>query len=257
MSVGNDILLEARGIVKHFAGLVALNGLDFTVRQGELLGLIGPNGAGKSVMVNIITGLYAPTEGTVFYHNENITGLRPDLIVKKRITRTFQISTLFFDLSVIDNISMGVRTTSEVGLWEAIFKTRSNREKDEKIRRQAENIIELLHLNRHAEEYARNLPYGLQKVVAIGIALAGSPELLILDEPLTGLITSEAEEVMARIDGLHRQGLTVMIIEHNMRAVMGHCNRVMVLNFGNKIAEGTPAEIRKNREVIKSYLGGS
>ena len=152
---------------------------------------------------------------------------------------------------------MGVRTTSEVGLWEAIFKTRSNREKDEKIRRQAENIIELLHLNRHAEEYARNLPYGLQKVVAIGIALAGSPELLILDEPLTGLITSEAEEVMARIDGLHRQGLTVMIIEHNMRAVMGHCNRVMVLNFGNKIAEGTPAEIRKNREVIKSYLGGS
>ncbi len=257
MSPGIDILLDVKGIVKHFAGLVALNGVDFEVRRGDLLGLIGPNGAGKSVMVNIITGLYAPTEGAVFYHNENITGLRPDLIAGKRITRTFQLSTLFFDLSVIDNISMGVRTTSGVGLWEATFKTSSNRQKEGQIREQAERILDLLHLNRHAQEYARNLPYGLQKVVAIGIALAGDPELLILDEPLTGLITSEAEEVMARIDGLHRQGLTVMIIEHNMRAVMGHCNRIVVLSFGNKIAEGTPEEIRKNRDVIKSYLGES
>lgn len=257
MSSANDVLLEVRGVVKQFSGLVALNGVDFAVRRGDLLGLIGPNGAGKSVMVNIITGLYAPTQGTVLYKNENITGLRPDLIAKKHISRTFQLSTLFFDLPVIENISMGVRHTSEVGLLEALFKTPSNREKDRQILQQAEKIIDLLHLGRYAYEYARNLPYGLQKVVAIGIALAGNPELLILDEPLTGLITAEAEEVMAQIDALHKQGVTAMIIEHNMRAVMGHCNRIVVLSFGNKIAEGTPQEIRKNREVVKSYLGES
>ncbi len=144
-----------------------------------------------------------------------------------------------------------------MGLLEGIFKTGSNRRKERRIQEQAEKIIGLLKLERHAREVARNLPYGLQKVVAIGIALAGNPELLILDEPLTGLIASEAEEVMARIDGLHRQGLTVMIIEHNMRAVMAHCNRIIVLSFGTKIAEGTPEEIRKNRDVIKSYLGES
>jgi branched-chain amino acid transport system ATP-binding protein len=257
LSRGDGELLEVKGIVKHFTGLVALNGVDFAIRPGELLGLIGPNGAGKSVMVNIITGLYPPTAGAVFYRGENITGLRPDLIARKGISRTFQLSTLFFDLSVFDNIALGVRATAEVGLWEAILRTRSNREKDQRIQAQAERIIQILHLERQAHEWARNLPYGLQKVVAIGIALAGDPELLILDEPLTGLITSEAEEVMARIDGLHKQGLTVMIIEHNMRAVMGHCNRIVVLSFGNKIAEGTPEEIRRNRDVIRSYLGES
>lgn len=252
-----ETVLEVKGVVKHFAGLVALNGVDFAIRQGDLLGLIGPNGAGKSVLVNCITGLYPPTAGNVLYKKEDITGLRPDLIVRKHISRTFQQSTLFFDLPVIDNISMGVRTTGEVGLWEGIFNTGSNRQKERQIQEQAEKVIGLLKLERHAHEAARNLPYGLQKVVAIGIALAGNPELLILDEPLTGLITAEAEEVMSRIDGLHKQGLTVMIIEHNMRAVMAHCNRLVVLSFGTKIAEGTPEEIRKNRDVIKSYLGES
>lgn len=255
--MGNDTILEVQGIVKHFAGLVALNRVSFGINQGDLMGLIGPNGAGKSVLINVITGLYPPSEGTVFYKRENITGLRPDLIVKKNISRTFQQSTLFFDLPVIDNISMGVRTAAEVGLWEGIFKTRSHRQKDKGVREQCEKTMQLLNLDRHAYEYARNLPYGLQKVVAIGIALAANPELLILDEPLTGLITAEAEEVMTRIDSLHRQGLTVMIIEHNMRAVMGHCNRIVVLSFGTKIAEGTPQEIRQNRGVIQSYLGES
>jgi len=257
LRLAQEILLEVRGIVKNFAGLVALNGVSFAVQQNDLLGLIGPNGAGKSVLVNIITGLYRPSQGTVLYKKENITGLRPDVIARKHISRTFQLSTLFFDLPVIDNITMGVRTTSEVGLLEALCKTGSNRQKEKRIREQAEKIIDLLKIGRYAHEYARNLPYGLQKVVSIGISLASNPDLLILDEPLTGLIPAEVEEVMTCINSLHGRGLTVMIIEHNMRAVMGHCNHIVVLNFGTKIGEGKPEEIRQNREVIKSYLGES
>jgi branched-chain amino acid transport system ATP-binding protein len=252
-----DALLEVSGIIKHFAGLTALNDVSFVVHQDDLVGLIGPNGAGKSVLANIITGLYRPNDGAVLYKKEDITGMRPDLIVKKLISRTFQLSTLFFDLSVIDNIMMGVRMTSEVGLLEAIFKTSSNRQKEKKILERAEKISDLLKLGPYTHKHVGSLPYGLQKVVSIGIALAGKPDLLILDEPLTGLITAEVEEVMACIDYVHTQGLTVLIIEHNMRAVMGHCNRIVVLNFGMKIAEGTPEEIRQNEEVIKSYLGKS
>ncbi len=253
----NRPILEVKNIAKRFAGLIALKEVNFHIEEGDLLGLIGPNGSGKSVLVNCITGLYPPSEGRIVYNGEDITGLRPDLITKKHITRTFQQSTLFFDSSVIDNISMGVRIISEVGLWEGIFKTSSNRQKEKQIQAEADKIISLLSLERHVHEYARNLPYGLQKIVAIGIALAGSPKLLILDEPLTGLITSESEEVMARIDSLHKSGMNVMIIEHNMRAVMNHCNRIVVLSFGMKIAEGKPEEIRRNRDVIKSYLGES
>jgi branched-chain amino acid transport system ATP-binding protein len=253
----NERLLEVEGIVKSFAGLMAINELSFAVHRGDLLGLIGPNGAGKSVTVNVITGFYRPNRGSVRYRREEITGLRPDLIVRKKISRTFQHSTLFFDLSVIDNISMGVRTTSEVGLMEAVFKTGSNRQKEKRIRERAEEVIALLKLERHAYEEAKRLPYGLQRVVSMGTALAGNPDLLILDEPLTGLISAEVEEVMDRINYLHTRGLTVMIIEHNMRAVMGHCNRIVVMTFGTKIAEGTPQEIRQNPEVIKSYLGVS
>ncbi|MHB8783136.1 MAG: ABC transporter ATP-binding protein [Desulfobacteria bacterium] len=248
-------MLEVNGIVKRFAGLTALNGVSFRVQRGELLGLIGPNGAGKSVMVNTISGLYRPNEGDILYKNENITGLRPDLIARKKINRTFQHSTLFFDLPVIENISMGVPMTSEVGLVDAVFKTGSYRRKERRIREEAERIVDLLKLGRHAVSTAGSLPYGLQKVVGIGIALAGGPELLLLDEPLTGLISAEVDEVMGCIDRVNAAGVTVLIIEHNVRAVMSHCNRIVVLDFGAKIAEGTPAEIRRNAEVIKSYLG--
>ena len=248
-------LLEVDGIVKTFAGLIALNGVSFRVRKGDLLGLIGPNGAGKSVMVNTITGMYRPTRGAIRYKKEDITGLRPDLIVRKRINRTFQNSTLFFDLPVIENISLGVPRISEVGLVEAILKTGSNHRKERRIREEAERIIDLLKLGRHAFSEARSLPYGLQKVAGIGIALAGDPELLLLDEPLTGLISAEVDEVMGCIDRVNAAGVTVLIIEHNMRAVMSHCNRIVVLNFGTKIAEGTSEEIQRHPEVIRSYLG--
>jgi len=253
----NETLLELKSIVKQFGGLVALKDVSFSIQRGDLLGLIGPNGAGKSVAVNVITGLYKPTEGSVLYRNQDITKLRPDQIVRKGISRTFQNSTLFFEMTVMENIMMGIRTTSEINLLEAIFKTRSNQKKDRIIKQRAEEIIDLLHIGRHAQEEAGQLPYGLQKVVSIGIALASNPELLILDEPLTGLIASEVDEVMSLIRGLHEKGLTVMLIEHNVRAVMSNCHRIVVLSVGEKIAEGVPREIQQNEQVIKSYLGGA
>ena len=239
--------------MKRFAGLTALNGVGFHVDRGDLLGLIGPNGAGKSVMVNTITGQYAPTKGNVRHRTEDITGLRPDLIARRGIRKTFQHSTLFTELSVIDNLSVGVPAVRDVTLADALLGTA--RKKELRVRAEAERVLELLNLTRHAGALAGSLPYGLQKIVGMGIALAGAPELLLLDEPLTGLISAEVDEVMACIDRVNASGITVLIIEHNVRAVMGHCNRIVVLNFGSKIAEGTPAEIGRNADVIASYLG--
>lgn len=248
-------LLEVFDVDKVFGGLVALNRVNFKVREGALFGLIGPNGAGKSVMVNVITGMYRPTRGEIHFDGEPITGLRPDRIIQRGVSRTFQHSTLFFKQTVRDNIRMGVRIISQVGLFESALGTSSAKEKDRLIDARSEEVMDFLGLSRFADEVAGNLPYGLQKIVAIGIAIAPDPKLLILDEPLTGLIASEVDEVMGHISRLNQEGVTVFIIEHNMRAVMGYCDRVMVLSFGNKIAEDSPKEVQKNPQVIKSYLG--
>ena len=248
-------LLTVEGVEKTFGGLKALTGVGFQVNQGDFFGLIGPNGAGKSVMVNVITGMYRPTRGSIRFGGQEVTHLRPDRIIQAGISRTFQHSTLFFDFTVEENIMMGVRATSQVGLWESIAGTGSCQRKDQVIKQRAHEVMKALELERFAGEKAANLPYGLQKVVSIGIAMAPRPRLLILDEPLTGLIAAEVDQVMAHIAQLKKEGITIFIIEHNMRAVMGFCNRIMVLSFGNKIAEGSPVEIQRNPDVIKSYLG--
>ena len=248
-------LLEVKKVVKRFGGLMAVDGVSFEVRSGDFFGLIGPNGAGKSVLVNIITGLYQPTKGSVILDNRDVTNLKPHLRHQLGMSRTFQHSTLFFDLPVLENIMMGVRAIAEVGLWGTLGNTEAHRRTDEEIRVVAEESVELLGLKRYRTEMAGNLPYGLQKIVSIGMAVASKPKLLLLDEPLTGLIAAEVDDVMGRIASLNSQGITVLIVEHNMRAVMSCCNRIMVLSFGNKIAEGSPDEIRRDEKVIKSYLG--
>ncbi len=248
-------LLEIRGVVKRFGGLLALDGVGFEVRPGDFFGLIGPNGAGKSVLINIVTGLYKPTRGSVIFDGRDVTSLRPHLRHQLGMSRTFQHSTLFFELSVLENIMMGVRAISGMGLWGTLANTRANHLSDEEIGVVAEEAVDLLGLKRYRTETAGKLPYGLQKIVSIGMAVASKPKLLLLDEPLTGLIASEVDEVMRHISLLNRQGITVLIVEHNMRAVMGYCNRIMVLNFGIKIAEDQPSEIRRNEKVIRSYLG--
>ena len=223
--------------------------------QGDFFGLIGPNGAGKSVMVNVISGMYKPTQGQVQFDGQVITGMRPDRIINQGLSRTFQHSTLFFDLSVRENITMGVRGMGRLGLLGTVLGTGATKSLDQAINERAQEVVDLLELAPYAEEKAANLPYGLQKVVAIGIAVAPKPKLLVLDEPLTGLVAAEVDQVMDHIAGLNQQGVSIFIIEHNMRAVMGYCNRIVVLSFGQKIAEGVPAEIQRNPEVIKSYLG--
>lgn len=248
-------LLEIRGVVKRFGGLMALDGVSFEVRPGDFFGLIGPNGAGKSVLINIVTGLYKPTRGSVIFDNRDVTNLRPHLRHQLGMSRTFQHSTLFFELSVLENIMLGVRAISEVGLWGTLGNTGAKRRRDQEIGVVAEQAVELLGLKKYRTEPAGKLPYGLQKIVSIGMAVASQPKLLLLDEPLTGLIASEVDDVMGHIASLNRQGITVLIVEHNMRAVMSYCNRIMVLSFGNKIAEGLPNEIRRDENVIKSYLG--
>lgn len=253
--MADQSILRVENVSKHFGGLVALSGVSFHIEKGDFFGLIGPNGAGKSVMVNVVSGLYRPSQGHVEFDGRQITGLRPDRIIREGLSRTFQHSTLFFELSVRENIMMGVRTMADMGLAEAILGTSSAREKDQAIEERSQEVIELLGLEQQAGELAANLPYGLQKVVAIGMAIAPKPKLLILDEPLTGLVAAEVDQVMGHIAGLNQQGMTIFIIEHNMRAMMSYCNRMVVLSFGNKIAEGTPNEIQRNREVIKSYLG--
>ncbi|MCB2228693.1 MAG: ABC transporter ATP-binding protein [Desulfarculaceae bacterium] len=248
-------ILRVSEVGKNFGGLEALTEVSFAVETGEFFGLIGPNGAGKSVMVNLISGMYRPSRGQITFDGQLITGLRPDRIIKMGLSRTFQHSTLFFDLTVRQNIMMGVRELAGVGLLESIMRTAGARAKDRDIEARAQEVMETLDLSGQAEEKAANLPYGLQKVVAIGIAIAPRPKVLVLDEPLTGLVAAEVDQVMGHIAALNRQGMTIFIIEHNMRAMMHHCGRMMVLSFGNKIAEGAPSEIQKNPEVIKSYLG--
>ena len=248
-------ILDVRGILKSFGGLVAVNNVSFKINTGELLGLIGPNGAGKSVLLNTIAGLYEPENGSIIYEGRDLTGWRPDKLVAKGLVRTLQLSTLFFELPVIDNVMLGTPESKSVSLVEAIANNASKRKKDKVIEEKALRILEFLDLTHAKNELSKNLPYALQKHVALGIALATNPKLLLLDEPLTGMDMAEVPMVMDKICHIHDSGITILLVEHNMRAVMRYCERLLVLNLGCLIAEGSPSEIQQNPEVIKSYLG--
>jgi branched-chain amino acid transport system ATP-binding protein len=249
-------LLELKNVSKHFGGLAAINQLDMAAGEGEIVGLIGPNGAGKTTVFNVVTGFYRPDRGKVLLDGEDISGLEPHFVAKRGIVRTFQLTTLFSGLTVLDNVLVGLHLVSRLGFREAIFDTRAYRDKEKKIKQDAMDILAFIGLGGLESELARNLPYGRQRLLSISIALAARPRLLLLDEPLAGMNPREVTTMMDLIRLIRdRRGVGIVLVEHNVRAVTSLCERIVVLNFGQKIAEGSAEEIRQNQDVINAYLG--
>lgn len=248
--------LEVRNLTKHFGGLVAVNDLSFDVEKGEILGLIGPNGAGKTTVFNIISGVLRPTSGRVFFDGEDVTGLLPHRIAQRGISRTFQLTSLFNEFPSVINVLTGFHMQSKAGFLRTLFHTSYTRQEEAGFMQKSMEILKALGIEDIALQGAANLPHGYQKALGMAMALATEPELLMLDEPVTGM---NPEEVRLQLDRVRKirsdMGLSVILVEHNMRAVMGVCDRIIAVNFGRKIAEGTPAEIRESQEVIEAYLG--
>jgi len=245
-------LLEATHLTKHFGGLAAVNRVDITVEEGEIVGLIGPNGAGKTTCFNLLSGFLPPTAGTIIFNGEDITGLKPHQIVARGLVRTFQLTTLFQDMTVLENVLLGLHLACRRGLGQVLWH-RHAFPPDEITR--SHEVLEFTGLASHAEQLAKNLPHGHQRTLGIAMALAARPRLLMLDEPVTGMNFEESQRIMGLVQTIRDQGTTILLVEHNMRAVMSTCERIVVLSFGQKLAEGTAAEVSTNRDVIAAYLG--
>ena len=249
-------LIELHEVSKFFGGLAAVSQFSFVVEAGEILGLIGPNGAGKTTTFRVITGDYPPSGGQVVFEGRNISGLPPHRVARLGVVRTFQLNTLFPNLSVLENVELGRYLHSDLKLVGALFNSVSNRRKEKRLGRVSEELLEFMGLYGFKDELALNLPHGHQRALGIAIALAAQPKLLLLDEPLTGMNPSEVESMLGTIRRIRDESeTTIVVVEHNMKAVMALCERLVVMNFGQKIAEGPPQEITNNKDVIEAYLG--
>jgi len=249
-------ILEINGLTKRFGGLAAVNDVSFNVREGGIVGLIGPNGAGKTTIFNLITGVYKVTEGSIRFGGKPITNVEPFKIADKGITRTFQNIRLFKNLTAYENILTACHRSADYSLMEALFRLPRFRKEEKALDEKAEELLAIMGLLDRAQVQANNLPYGLQRRLEITRALALGPKLLLLDEPAAGMNPDETEQLMKLItDVRQRFNLTVLVIEHHMDLIMGLCERIVVLNFGTKLSEGSPDEIRNDGKVGEAYLG--
>ena len=249
-------IIDIQGLTKYFGGLRAVNNFHLNLNQGELVGLIGPNGAGKTTIFNMITGLYIPTSGDIKYKGESIFGLEPFEITRLGIGRTFQNIRLFQNLSVLDNVRIAYHPHSGYNLFDGILRTRNYENKEKELTEKTQEFLTIFHLEHLQNEIAKNLPYGEQRRVEIARALATNPSLLLLDEPAAGMNPREIVQLMELITFIRQRfNLTILLIEHQMRVVMGICERITVVDFGEIIAEGTPKVIQANERVIEAYLG--
>jgi branched-chain amino acid transport system ATP-binding protein len=248
-------MLETRKLTKDFKGLRAVSNLDLTIHAQEIVGIIGPNGAGKTTTFDLITGFLQPTSGNIIFEGEDITGQKPHMIAKSGIVRTFQLDRIYHNFTVLQNVVVASHLYARISFWEAVLNTSTYNKKDKNTWDRSREILEFVRLYDKKDEIARNLSHGHQKTLGIAVALAANPKLLLLDEPLAGMNPTEVARALEIISEIRGRGIVVLLIEHNMRAVMSICDRIVVLNFGTEIARGSPEELKQNEEVIRAYLG--
>ena len=249
-------LLETKGLTKRFGGLTVMNDLNFSIEEGEIKGLLGPNGAGKSTFFNLITGVYAPTSGTITYNGKDITKAKPHQVAELGIGRTFQLNPLFGEFTVFENVTTAFHLRPHTSVPQIFFNTKTYRENEKYAAKEADEILEFLGLSHVRNELAKNLPHGYQKILGVARALATQPKLIMLDEPLGGMNPEEIAFSIDAISKMRDKGITVLVVEHNMQ-ILDILDPVTVISFGEKIFEGTPEGMRQDPTVIETYFGGT